>query len=109
MDVKKNMNAIRARVPDIMIATPGRCYDVMTQAQLFNNVKVLVFDEADSLLDMGFRWAGCFTSACDVLFCLVFKRITLSSLMAKRYFSCTQLGFVKIGSGCGSVVDIPNL
>ncbi|MEW5300387.1 MAG: hypothetical protein WDW36_003322 [Sanguina aurantia] len=55
VDVKKNMNAIRARVPDIMIATPGRCYDVMTQARLFDSVKVLVFDEADSLLDMGFR------------------------------------------------------
>ena len=29
--VKKHLRAIRDRTPDVLIATPGRCYDIMTQ------------------------------------------------------------------------------
>ncbi|GFR45934.1 hypothetical protein Agub_g7396 [Astrephomene gubernaculifera] len=61
VDVKKNLNAIRQRTPDILIATPGRCWDIMTQShdpafnKLLDSTRVLVLDEADNLLDMGFR------------------------------------------------------
>ncbi|PNH08328.1 DEAD-box ATP-dependent RNA helicase 25 [Tetrabaena socialis] len=58
VDVKKDIRALNTRVPDILIATPGRCWDLMNQPQdphLFASVQVLVLDEADNLLDMGFR------------------------------------------------------
>lgn len=40
---------------DILIATPGRLWDLyMAQAVSFRNVKHVVIDEADRMLDMGF-------------------------------------------------------
>ena len=41
--------------PDLVIATPGRLLDHFSRAaQLFSKVSILVLDEADSMLDMGF-------------------------------------------------------
>ncbi|KAJ2795355.1 hypothetical protein H4R20_005911 [Coemansia guatemalensis] len=44
---------------DIVIGTPGRVVDFLTNQELFREqasaTKVLIFDEADMMLDMGFR------------------------------------------------------
>ncbi len=41
--------------PHVIIATPGRLLDHMEQGSLrFNELKILVLDEADRMLDMGF-------------------------------------------------------
>ena len=44
---------------DILVATPGRMLAHLTEtkgiAQLCAGVKVLILDEADRLLDMGFK------------------------------------------------------
>jgi ATP-dependent RNA helicase RhlE len=51
---KAQVTAIKAGV-DIVVATPGRLMDLMDQGQLsLDKVEMLVLDEADRMLDMGF-------------------------------------------------------
>ncbi len=43
------------KVPDILIGTPGRMIEQLNAGNLdLNEVEVLVLDEADRMLDMGF-------------------------------------------------------
>ena len=45
-----------ANAPDVLVATPGRLLDHLdSQPRLLAGVRCLVLDEADQLLDMGFR------------------------------------------------------
>lgn len=54
--VKINKQILRLRNPvDVLVATPGRLLDLYNQrAVQFNKIEVLVLDEADRMLDMGF-------------------------------------------------------
>jgi len=55
-NIDKDLKALRGgHAPSIMVATPGRLKDLLLNhgtAQLFLGLKLLVFDEADQLLDM---------------------------------------------------------
>ena len=56
--VSADVSALAHRPPAILVATPGRLVDLLEgQGMLhaFSAVQVLIFDEADQLLDMGFR------------------------------------------------------
>jgi len=60
----RDMNALNKRLPSILVATPGRlldhCQETRLRGRKFNddimgNTEIVVLDEIDRLLDMGFR------------------------------------------------------
>ncbi|MCP3290998.1 DEAD/DEAH box helicase, partial [Aeromonas hydrophila] len=54
VSIKPNLDAIKLGI-DILVATPGRLLDLLTQGALtLSELEVLVLDEADRMLDMGF-------------------------------------------------------
>ncbi len=54
VDIRPQIEALRRGV-EIVVATPGRLLDHVEQKSVnFNQVEVLVLDEADRMLDMGF-------------------------------------------------------
>jgi ATP-dependent RNA helicase RhlE len=54
INIKKQISRLRSRV-DILVATPGRLLDHVQQKNIdLSHVQVLVLDEADRMLDMGF-------------------------------------------------------
>jgi len=57
-NVKSDIRKLKAAAPFILVATPGRLNDLFQNGGLDSMVRqlqVLIFDEADQLLDMGFR------------------------------------------------------
>ena len=52
--IDKQVRQLRAR-PHVLVATPGRLLDVIEQGHTkLNRISILVLDEADRMLDMGF-------------------------------------------------------
>ena len=55
MDYQKQLNRLNREVVDLVAATPGRLLDFTDRRDLFlDHTEVLVLDEADRMLDMGF-------------------------------------------------------
>ncbi len=54
VNINRNINALKKPV-DILIATPGRLLDLVGQKLIdLSKIEIMVFDEADRMLDMGF-------------------------------------------------------
>ncbi|CAJ1940134.1 unnamed protein product [Cylindrotheca closterium] len=77
----EDIRRLSAKSPTILVATPGRLKDHLAKTKLrggnpfidtLQNLQVLVLDETDRLLDMGFR-----QDIQDILSCLPRKRQTL--------------------------------
>ena len=57
-NVKSDIRKLKEKAPFILVATPGRLNDLFQNGglnQMVRQLRVLIFDEADQLLDMGFR------------------------------------------------------
>ena len=56
-NMNKDVNGFK-QPPQLLVATPGRLNDHLQNSGLdvlMQGLRVLIFDEADQLLDMGFR------------------------------------------------------
>lgn len=70
--VASDLAMIKSKQPTILIGTPGRLHDIITMSRLnMKALEVLIMDEADRLLDMGFR-----ESLSGILQCLPKQRRT---------------------------------
>ena len=54
--IEDDLTKFRAQIPNIIIATPGRLADIQEKEKIsFSNLEILILDEADRMLDMGFE------------------------------------------------------
>jgi superfamily II DNA/RNA helicase len=57
-NVHADVKGLTQATPSVLVATPGRLNDLLANhglASLFDGLRALIFDEADQLLEMGFR------------------------------------------------------
>lgn len=56
--VNRDVNSLNKNTPNVLVATPGRMVDLLQSHGLAGqlvDIQCLILDEADRLLDMGFK------------------------------------------------------
>lgn len=54
--IEQQFRALKSLTPQIVVATPGRLFDhLRRKSVVLSSVRMIVLDEADEMLDMGFR------------------------------------------------------
>lgn len=96
-NVDEHRQTIRREVPHIVVGTPGRVLHMVTSRALnVQHLRMIVFDEADEMLTLGFREQivelfKCLPSSVQIVFCSATMPQAAVDIALKLMKTCTKI------------------